>query len=199
MSLSPTLLIVNSDNCVHCTKLVQEHNLINADAALVVKNINCIWIQSSRLVGFGKNITHFPYIVYFPDGQWAKFLDGDCTVKYMTMPYTLAPFNSDNITNWMSEITKEHDAVDEWSTCTEQPIAFEHILKESPMGAKPPVVIDKVTIKSTVVNSKPPVSFKIIGATLKLTIRYGRLKIYGMYHLMNETYDMGVKINNNIP
>ena len=70
----PVLLIVTSDDCVHCEGLIADKNRINNAVKSVASCVRIVWCcldnRKSSKVLFPLYVPYVPLVVFFPEGLW---------------------------------------------------------------------------------------------------------------------------------
>src|SRR3972149_9547256 len=113
---SPVLLIINGDTCSHCIKMMAIKDNINKAVKELGCGIRCIWIcmdlmNNSLLPAELRTfVTHYPFVMYFPSGEWDKFLNYGDMKNIKVKDFRLFPNNNeDGITSWLRSMIDSKD------------------------------------------------------------------------------------------
>lgn len=117
------LLVINSNTCEPCRKLIDDQSNINNAIKELYPNIRTIWccLDKTDLTilpkPFDTSLIHVPIVLYFADDSWKKYISGEGIAKgvyifdnEILVQYGSA-YTSDTILKWLKDVTEVETAV----------------------------------------------------------------------------------------
>lgn len=115
---TPVLLVINSDTCEPCRKLICDQSNINENIKASYPNIRTIWccLDKTDLTilpkPFDTSLIHVPIVLYFANDSWSKYISGGGIMNGVyvfdneIMPQYGSAYTSDTILKWLKDVTE---------------------------------------------------------------------------------------------